>query len=55
MADIAAGNADHYIRQIIFEMLGNDRGHADSLADENFESAHRSLKEKSRNKDKRDE
>ena len=36
MADIAAGNADHYIRQLVFEMMGNDKQHPDSAKEEKF-------------------
>ena len=36
MADIAAGNADDYIRQLVFEMMGNVKQHTDSANEEKF-------------------
>ena len=36
MADIAAGNADRYVRQLILEMMGNNREHPDSANEEKF-------------------
>ena len=54
MANIAAGNVEIYIRQLLSESLGNDADTPNTAADEkllkdeNFELTHRRLDEESK-------